>query len=69
LKRFWTFVFPLLSPTTFFLIVVNLLYAFFEIFPIIHTVTSGGPARDRDPGLQGYPDGIEGLDLGGSSVA
>jgi hypothetical protein len=44
-KRFRTIVFPLISPTTFFLIVVNLVYAFFETFAIIHAVTSGGPAR------------------------
>jgi sn-glycerol 3-phosphate transport system permease protein len=43
-RRFWTIVFPLLSPTTFFLLVVNLVYAFFDTFAIIHATTSGGPA-------------------------
>src|SRR3546814_9465278 len=45
LRRFWTIVFPLLSPTTFFLIVVNVVYAFFETFGIIHTITKGGPGK------------------------
>ena len=44
-KRFWTIVFPLLAPTTFFLLVVNTVYAFFDTFGIIHAVTGGGPAR------------------------
>jgi sn-glycerol 3-phosphate transport system permease protein len=68
-KRFWTIVFPLISPTTFFLIVVNLVYAFFETFPIIHAVTSGGPARATEILVyKVYRDGVEGLDLGGSSA-
>ena len=44
-RRFWTIVFPLLSPTTFFLLVVNIVYAFFDTFGIIHAVTGGGPAK------------------------
>src|SRR4030095_13635315 len=44
-RRFWRIVFPLLSPTTFFLVVVNLVYAFFDTFGIIHGVTAGGPAK------------------------
>ena len=44
-KRFWTIVFPLLAPTTFFLLVINTIYAFFDTFGIIHAVTGGGPAR------------------------
>ena len=44
-RRFWRIVFPLLSPTTFFLVVVNIVYAFFETFGIIHAVTFGGPAK------------------------
>ena len=68
-KRFWTIIFPLLSPTTFFLIVVNLVYAFFETFAIIHAVTSGGPARATEILVyKVYRDGVEGLDLGGSAA-
>jgi sn-glycerol 3-phosphate transport system permease protein len=68
-KRFWTIVFPLLSPTTFFLIVVNLVYAFFETFAIIHAVTSGGPARATEILVyKVFRDGVEGLDLGGSAA-
>jgi sn-glycerol 3-phosphate transport system permease protein len=68
-KRFWTIVFPLISPTTFFLIVVNLVYAFFETFAIIHAVTGGGPARATEILVyKVFRDGVEGLDLGGSSA-
>jgi sn-glycerol 3-phosphate transport system permease protein len=68
-KRFWTIIFPLLSPTTFFLVVVNLVYAFFETFAIIHAVTSGGPARATEILVyKVYRDGVEGLDLGGSAA-
>lgn len=44
-KRFWTIVFPLLAPTTFFLLVINTTYAFFDTFGIIHAVTGGGPGK------------------------
>jgi ABC-type sugar transport system permease subunit len=44
-RRFWTIVFPLLSPTTFFLLVVNVVYAFFDTFGVIHTITQGGPQQ------------------------
>ena len=44
-KRFWTIVFPLLAPTTFFLLVINTVYAFFDTFGIIHAVTGGGPGK------------------------
>ena len=55
-KRFWTIVFPLLSPTTFFLLVVNIVYAFFDTFGVIDAVTQGGPVQaTNDPGLQGLP--------------
>lgn len=47
---------------------VNLVYGFVETFAIIHAVTSGGRARDRDPGLQDLSRRREGLDLGGSSA-
>ena len=45
MRRFWTIIFPLLSPTTFFLLVVNIVYAFFDTFGIIDAMTGGGPAR------------------------
>lgn len=68
-RRFWTIVFPLLSPTTFFLIVVNVVYAFFDTFGIVHAVTSGGPARATEILVyKVFRDGFEGLDLGGSAA-
>ncbi len=68
-KRFWTIVFPLLSPTTFFLLVVNIVYAFFDTFGIIHAVTSGGPAGATNILVyKVYSDGFVGLDLGGSAA-
>jgi sn-glycerol 3-phosphate transport system permease protein len=68
-KRFWTIVFPLLSPTTFFLLVVNVVYAFFETFGIIHAVTQGGPYKATDILVyKVYRDGFIGLDLGGSAA-
>ncbi len=68
-KRFWTIVFPLLSPTTFFLLVVNVVYAFFDTFGIIHAVTSGGPAGATNILVyKVYADGFVGLDLGGSAA-
>ncbi len=52
MRRFWTITFPLLSPTTFFLIVVNIVYAFFDTLGIIDAMTGGGPGKgDRDAGL------------------
>ncbi len=68
-RRFWTIVFPLLTPTTFFLIVVNMVYAFFETFGIIHQVTEGGPAGATNVMVyKVYHDGFLGLDLGGSAA-
>lgn len=68
-KRFWTIIFPLLSPTTFFLLVVNVVYAFFDTFGIIHAVTSGGPAGATNILVyKVYNDGFIGLDLGGSAA-
>ena len=68
-KRFWTIVFPLISPTTFFLIVVNVVYAFFETFGIIHAVTQGGPYKSTEILVyKVYNDGFVGLDLGGSAA-
>ncbi len=68
-KRFWTIIFPLLSPTTFFLLVVNVVYSFFDTFGIIHAVTSGGPAGATNILVyKVYADGFIGLDLGGSAA-
>ena len=68
-RRFWTIVFPLLTPTTFFLLVMNIVYAFFETFGIIHQVTSGGPAGATNILVyKVFHDGFLGLDLGGSAA-
>lgn len=68
-RRFWTIVFPLLSPTTFFLLVVGLVYAFFDTFGVIHAVTAGGPAKATEILVyKVYYDGIIALDLGGSAA-
>ncbi len=68
-KRFWTIVFPLLSPITFFLLVVNLVYAFFETFGVIHTITSGGPQQATTILVyKVYADGFVGQDLGSSAA-
>jgi sn-glycerol 3-phosphate transport system permease protein len=68
-KRFWTIIFPLITPTTFFLLVVNIVYAFFETFGIIHVVTKGGPANATEILVyKVYNDGFVGLDLGGSAA-
>lgn len=68
-RRFWTIVFPLLSPTTFFLIVVNIVYSFFDTFGIIHAVTQGGPAGATNILVyKVFNDGFIGLDLGGSAA-
>jgi sn-glycerol 3-phosphate transport system permease protein len=67
--RFWTISFPLLSPVTFFLLVVNATYAFFETFSVIHAVTAGGPAKATEILVyKVYYDGIIALDLGSSSA-
>jgi sn-glycerol 3-phosphate transport system permease protein len=68
-KRFVTIVFPLLSPTTFFLLVVNIVYAFFDTFAIIDAATGGGPAKATSILVyKVYHDGFKGLDLGGSAA-
>ena len=68
-KRFWTIIFPLLSPTTFFLLVVNVVYAFFDTFGIIHATTEGGPAGATQILVyKVFSDGFIGLDLGGSAA-
>jgi sn-glycerol 3-phosphate transport system permease protein len=67
IKRFVTIVFPLLSPTTFFLLVVNIVYAFFDTFGIIDAATSGGPGKATEILVfKVYADGFRGLDLGSS---
>jgi sn-glycerol 3-phosphate transport system permease protein len=68
-KRFWTIVFPLLTPTTFFLIVLNIVYAFFDTFGIIHAVTDGGPAGATTTLVyKVFNDGFIGLNLGSSAA-
>ena len=68
-KRFVTIVFPLLSPTTFFLLVVNIVYAFFDTFGIIDAATSGGPGQATEILVyKVYKDGFKSLDLGGSAA-
>ena len=68
-RRFWDIVFPLLMPTTFFLIVVNVVYAFFDTFGIVHQVTRGGPAgATKILVYKVYHDGFLALDLGGSAA-
>ena len=68
-RRFWTIVFPLLSPTTFFLLVINMVYAFFDTFGIIDAATEGGPGRDTTILVYKlYFDGFKALDLGGSAA-
>ena len=68
-KRFFTVVLPLLSPTTFFLLVVNVVYSFFETFGVIHTITSGGPQQATTILVyKVYADGFVGQDLGSSAA-
>jgi sn-glycerol 3-phosphate transport system permease protein len=68
-RRFWTIVFPLLSPTTFFLLVVNIVYAFFDTFGIIHALTQGGPGKSTETLIyKVYVDGVVNLDLGSSAA-
>lgn len=67
--RFWQIIFPLLSPTTFFLLVVNLIYAFFDTFGIIDIMTHGGPANSTTTLIYKiYKDGFIGMDLGGAAA-
>jgi sn-glycerol 3-phosphate transport system permease protein len=68
-RRFWKIVFPLLAPTSFFLLIVNIVYAFFDTFGIIHNVTQGGPAKATEILVyKVWYDGVVGLDLGGSAA-
>ena len=68
-RRFWTIVFPLLSPVAFFLLVVNVVYAFFETFGVIHSITAGGPQQATTILVyKVYADGFVGQDLGSSAA-
>ena len=68
-RRFWTVQFPLLTPTAFFLLVINIIYAFIETFAIIDAATSGGPGKDTAILVyKVYFDGFKALDLGGSAA-
>ena len=68
-QRFWKVVFPLLSPTTFFLLIVNMIYAFFDTFGVIHSLTRGGPGKATETLIyKVYTDGVINLDLGGSAA-
>ncbi len=70
-RRFWTVVFPLLGPTTFFLLVVNCIYAFFDTFGLVHTVTGGGPGSPGATSIlvyKVYRDAFLALDLGASAA-
>jgi sn-glycerol 3-phosphate transport system permease protein len=68
-RRFWDIIFPLLSPTGFFLLVVNIIYAFFGTFGVIDSLTKGGPAKATEILVfKVYNDGFRGQDLGGSSA-
>ncbi|MCV2890781.1 sn-glycerol-3-phosphate ABC transporter permease UgpA [Ruegeria aquimaris] len=68
-RRFIDHIFPLISPTTFFLLVINAVYAFFDTFGIIHAVTQGGPANSTTILVyKVFNDGFVGLDLGGSAA-
>jgi sn-glycerol 3-phosphate transport system permease protein len=68
-RRFWTIQFPLLSPTTFFLLVINVVYAFFDTFAIVDAATKGGPGKDTAILVyKVYFDGFKAMDLGGSAA-
>ena len=68
-RRFWSVQFPLLSPTTFFLLVINVVYAFFDTFAIVDAATQGGPGKDTSILVyKVYYDGFKAMDLGGSAA-
>ncbi len=68
-RRFWTIQLPLLSPTTFFLLLINIVYAFFDTFAIVDAATQGGPGKDTSILVyKVYHDGFKALDLGGSAA-
>ena len=68
-RRFWTIVFPLLSPTTFFLLVIHLVYAFFDTFAIVDAATQGGPGKETSILVyKVYYDGFKAMDQGSSAA-
>jgi len=68
-RRFWTIVFPLLAPTTFFLLVMNVIYAFFDTFGTVDAATHGGPGKETSILVyKVYYDGFKALDMGGSAA-
>ena len=68
-RRFWTIQFPLLSPTTFFLLVINIVYAFFDTFAIVDATTHGGPGQATSILVyKVYYDGFKAMDLGSSAA-
>lgn len=68
-RRFWSIVFPLLSPTTFFLLVVNVIYAFFDTFAIIDVISQGGPGESTSILVyKVYNTGFRALDIGSSAA-
>ncbi|MCX7788197.1 MAG: ABC transporter permease subunit [Spirochaetes bacterium] len=69
IRRFWQIIFGLLAPTTFYLLVMNLVFGFFETFPIVHGITAGGPGKSTSILVyKVWRDGVVNLDLGGSSA-
>lgn len=69
LKRFWTMIFPLLAPTSFFLLIINITYAFFETFGVVDTMVKGEPGNNPITLVyKVFQDGFRGLDVGGSSA-
>ena len=68
-RRFWSIQFPLLSPTTFFLLVMNVIYAFFDTFAIVDAATHGGPGKETSILVyKVYYDGFKAMDMGGSAA-
>ena len=68
-RRFWTIIFPLLAPTSFFLLVVNIVYAFFDTFGTIHALTQGGPGQATSTLIyKVYVDGVQNLNFGSSAA-
>ena len=68
-RRFWSIQFPLLSPTTFFLLVINVVYAFFDTFAIVDAATQGGPGAETSILVyKVYHDGFKAMDIGGSAA-
>jgi sn-glycerol 3-phosphate transport system permease protein len=68
-QRFWQIILPLLSPTTFFLLIMNVMYGFFDTFGIIQVMTHGGPGNSTTNLIyKVYQDGFEGMDIGSSSA-